>query len=348
MAFRRSAVILGASGIVAIVLGALVNPVAVPVVSKLPSNTDLTVHYSGTASLVDQAAAAKGDLAGAMKSGVPLTLDRHIHVVSTSGNTAIVADDQTLTITGLPPMPDDHLYAVDRTTVVAGPPPAGKTADPASGIPIGWPVGPSAHHAYRYYDPTTQTSAAFTYTGKATIKGRGVLDFQSTVPAAAVKDKVLLATLPATLPKSVAGALAPLLPKQTAALLTPQIMAALPDAIPLAYTATTTVQADADADVGLPLAQHLQQQVILNVALPGLAPVPLLPVLSTDLQLTAASQQYLVNKANNAGFQLTVVKLVVPLVLIAIGLVLLVLAYLKRKPKVRPTSAEPPAALAEA
>ncbi|MEZ0109358.1 hypothetical protein ABH920_003372 [Catenulispora sp. EB89] len=99
-----------------------------------------------------------GDLAGAMKSGVPLTLDRHIHVVFTSGNTALVADDQTLTITGLPSMPDDHLYAVDRTTVQAGPPPAGKTADPASGIPIGWPVGPSAHHAYRYYDPTTQTS----------------------------------------------------------------------------------------------------------------------------------------------------------------------------------------------
>jgi hypothetical protein len=334
MVFRRSALVLGASGGVAVVLGALVNPVVVPQLSKLPSNTDMTVHYAGTASLVDQTAAAKGDVAGAMKTGVPLTLDRHIHVLSTSGNTAIVADDQTLTITGLPPMPDDHVYAVDRKTVQAGAPPAGKTVEPASGIPIGWPVGPSAHHAYRYYDPSTQTSAPLTYTGSAKVKGRGVLDFQSSVPAAPVKDKVLLATLPTTLPKAVAGALAPLLPKETAALLTPQVLAALPDAIPLAYTATTTVQAGADKAVGLPLEQHLQQKVMLNVALPGQAPIPLLPVLSTDLQLTPASQQYLANKADTAGTELSVVKIVVPVVLVVLGLALLVLAYLKRKPKV--------------
>ena len=120
---------------------------------------------------------------------------------------------------------------------------------------------------------------------------------------------------------------------ETAALLTPQVLAALPDAIPLSYTATTTVQAGADKAVGLPLQQHLQQKVILNVALPGQTPIPLMPVLSTDLQLTPASQQYLVNKANTASFQLTIVKLLAPLVLIAIGLILLVLAYVKRTPK---------------
>ncbi|GAA1990764.1 porin PorA family protein [Catenulispora subtropica] len=337
MVFRRSAVVLGVSGIVVVALGAVFEPVAGPMVSKLPSNTDLTVHYSGTASLIDQTAVAKGDLLGALKNGVPLALDRRIHVTSTSGNTAIVGDDQTLKITGMPPMPDDHVYALDRKTLEAGPAPAGKTADPASGIPIGWPMSPSAHHPYRYYDPTTQTSSDFTYTGDTEVKGRGALSFHSQSAANPVKDKTLLATLPTALPKTVAQALAssplPILPKETKALLTPEALAALPDQIPLSYTAVTTADGAADKEVGFPIMQHLQQKVILNVALPGQPPIPLIPVLSTDLTLTPESQQYLVDKADTASTQLLVIKVVVPVALVAIGVVLLVIAFLKRKPK---------------
>lgn len=345
MVYRRSAVVLGVCGIVVVVIGAVFEPVAGPMVSKLPTDTDLTVHYSGTASVIDQAAVAKGDLLGAFKNNVPLTLDRRIHVISTSGNTSIVGDDQVLKITGMAPIPDNHVYALDRKTFEAGPPPAGKTADPASGIPIGWPISPSAHHAYRYYDPTTQTSSDFTYTGDTKVKGRGAFTFHTQSAANPVKDQSLLATLPQALPKAVAEALAgsplPILPKETQALLTPEIVASLPDPIPLTYTATTTADGAADKKVGFPIQQHLQQKVILDVALPGQPPISLLPVLSTDLTLTPDSQQYLVNKAKTATLQLIAIKVVTPLLLAAIGLVLLMLAFVKRKPKVVPATAGP-------
>ncbi|NUR24802.1 MAG: DUF3068 domain-containing protein [Catenulispora sp.] len=345
MVYRRSAVVLGVCGLVVAVVGVVFEPVAGPMVSKLPSDTDLTVHYSGTASVIDQTAVAGGDLLGAFKTNVPVTLDRRIHVTSTSGNTSIVGDDQTLKITGMPPIPDNHVYALDRKTLEAGPAPAGKTADPASGIPIGWPVSPSAHHAYKYYDPTTQTSSDFTYTGDTEVKGRGALKFHAQTAPGPVKDKMLLATLPPTLSKSVAQTLAasplPILPKETQALLTPDVVAALPPDIPLAYTATAIADGSADKKVGFPIEQHLQQKVIANVALPGQQPITLLPVLTTDLKLTPDSVKYLVDKADTASWQLTVVKLVVPIALVALGLLLMVLAFVKRKPKVAVATAGP-------
>lgn len=344
MVMRRSAVVLGVCGIVVVAVGVLFEPVVSPMVSKLPSNTDMTVHYSGTASLIDQAAVAQGNLLGAVKTGVPLTLDRRIHVTSTSGDTALVGDDQTLKITGLPPMPDNHVYALNRKTLEAGPAPAGQTADPASGIPIGWPISPSGSHAYRYYDPTTQTSTPFLFTGDTTVKGRGALGFHAGSAASPVKDKTLLATLPPALPKSVAQALvnSPLkiLPKEAQALLTPEAVAALPDPIPLAYTATTIADGAADKKVGFPIQQHLQQSVTLNVALPGQPPISLIPVLSTDLTLTPDSQEYLVNKAKTASLQLTLAKIVIPIAVTALGLLLLIVAFLKRKPKVAAVTPE--------
>ncbi|GAA2033477.1 hypothetical protein GCM10009839_37340 [Catenulispora yoronensis] len=330
---------LGVFGIVVVAVGALFEPVVSPMVSKLPSNTDMTVHYSGTANLIDQAAVAKGDLLGAFKNNQPLTLDRRIHVTATDGDTAIVADDQTLTIAGTP-MPDNHVYALNRKTLEAGPAPAGKTADPASGIPIGWPLSPDPQGDYRYYDPTTQTSSDFTFTGDASVKGRSALTFHSSSAANPVKDKTLLATLPQALPKSVAQALAasplPILPKEAQALLTPDVVAALPDTIPLTYTATTVADGAADKRVGFPIQQHLQQKVILNVALPGQPPVALMPVLTTDLTLTPDSQQYLVDKAKTTATELTLVKLVIPIAVVALGVLLLVVAFLRRNPKAQP------------
>lgn len=345
MVYRRSAVVLGVCGLVVAVVGVVFEPVAGPMVSKLPTNTDLTVHYSGTASVIDQTAVAGGDLLGAFKNNVPATLDRRIHVISTSGNISIVGDDQTLKITGMPPLPDNHVYALDRKTLEAGPAPAGKTADPASGIPIGWPISPSAHHAYKYYDPATQTSSDFTYTGDTEVRGRSALKFHAQAAPSPVKDKMLLATLPPALPKSVAQALAasplPILPKETQALLTPDVVAALPENIPLAYTATATADGSADKKVGFPIEQHLQQKVIANVALPGQPPITLLPVLTTDLKLTPDSEKYLVDKADTASWLLTVVKIVVPIALVALGVLLLVLAFVKRKPKVAVATAGP-------
>ena len=48
MAIRRSSLIVGTVGIVLIVAAIVVRFVVVPAVSKLPSNTNLSIQYAGT------------------------------------------------------------------------------------------------------------------------------------------------------------------------------------------------------------------------------------------------------------------------------------------------------------
>src|SRR5437762_1196338 len=96
MAIRRSSIIVGAVGVVLVIGAMLVRFAVVPAVSKLPSNTNLSIQYVGTGTVLNADALKDGDTAHVLASGVPMTLDRHIKVTSTRGNTAVIADDLTL------------------------------------------------------------------------------------------------------------------------------------------------------------------------------------------------------------------------------------------------------------
>src|SRR5258708_17062407 len=121
---RRSSIVLAGIGVVLIVLGVLVRFVVVPVATKLPASTNLSVTYSGTATLLNSSALQSGDTKNVIATNVPTTVDRQLQVTSVHGDTAIVPDDLTIHA-GSQTLPSDHTYALDRTTREGVTPPPG-------------------------------------------------------------------------------------------------------------------------------------------------------------------------------------------------------------------------------
>jgi hypothetical protein len=150
------------------------------------------------------------------------------------------------------------------------------------------------------------------------------------------------ASLPAALPKSLLSSLKPLLPAATAAKLTPALPS-LPGDVPIGYTARTTVVAVVDQQTGLVVDTTEDQQIIANATVAG-ATVPLLPVMAVKVQLTPASVADLADKATSAGRLLLLIGVVAPLALAVIGLLLIVLAVIRRSPASSRTTAQPSSA----
>jgi hypothetical protein len=338
---RRSSIVLAVTGIVLIVLGVLVRFVVVPVATKLPGSTNLSITYSGTATLLNSAALQSGDTRHVIAANVPTTVDRRLKVTGVHGDTAIVSDDLAINA-GSQTLPSDHIYALDRTTLQGVTPPTGVSVEPSKGaLSSAFPIGPEANGSYRYYDSTTRGIVPISYTGHATRDGRSVNVYQISATGA-VKDPGLLKLLPPALPKTLLASLAPLLPAAVQAKITPATLAALPNPVPLSYTATTNIVAYVDAQTGVPIDETVSEQVIVNVAA-GAQTLSLIPVLALDFHITPASMKYLAGKANTAGELLTLMKVIVPIALAVIGVVLLVIAILRRhKPAATPAATEAP------
>jgi hypothetical protein len=334
---RRSSIVLAAVGVVLIVLGVLVRFVAVPVATKLPGSTNLSVTYSGTATLLNSSALQSGDTKNVIATNVPITVGRQLKVTSIRGEVAIVSDDLIIHA-GSQTLPSDHTYALNRSTLEGVIPPSGVSVEPSAGALSSMvPIGPAANSSYRYYDSTTRNIAPISYTGHATRDGRPVNGYQIT-STGAVKDPGLLKMLPPALPKKLIAGLAPLLPAAERAKFTPAVLAALPNPIPLSYTGTTSIIASVDSQTGIPITETISEQVVVNVTA-GSQTLSLIPVLAFDFHLTPASTTYLANKAKTTGELLTLIEVIVPVALVVIGVVLLVIAILRRhKPVAAPAA----------
>src|ERR1700758_1137219 len=141
---RRSSIVLAVIGIVLIVLGVLVRFVVVPVATKLPGSTNLSVTYSGTATLLNSSALQSGATKNVIAANVPTTVDRRLKVTGIYGDTAIVSDDLTVHA-GSQTLPSDHTYALNRTTLEGVTPPVGVSAEPSvSALSSLFPIGPPA------------------------------------------------------------------------------------------------------------------------------------------------------------------------------------------------------------
>jgi len=335
---RRSSIVLAGIGVVLIVLGVLVRFVVVPVATKLPGSTNLGITYSGQATLLNSSALQSGDTKNVIVANVPTTVDRRVKVTSVHGDTAIVSDDLTIHA-GTQTLPSDHTYALDRTTLEGVTPPPGISVEPSVGaLSSAFPIGPQANDSYRFYDSTTRGIVPISYTGRATRDGRSVnvYTIASTGP---VKDPGLLKMLPPSLPKKLIASLAPLLPADVQAKITPATLAALPDPVPLSYTGTTNIVAYVDSQTGVAIDETLSQQIVVNVAA-GAQTLSLIPVFALHVHITPASVNYLAGKARTAGELLTLITWIVPIALVVIGAVLLVIAILRRhKPAAVPAAA---------
>ncbi len=337
MPVRRSSIVLAVIGVVLIVLGVVVRFVIVPVATKLPGSTNLSVTYTGKATLLNSSALLAGDTKNVIAANVPTTVDRRLKVTRVQGDTAIVSDDLTIHA-GSQTLPSDHTYALDRTTLEGVTPPQGTSVEPSKGaLSSTFPIGPEATSSYRYYDSTTRGIVPVSYSGQATRDGRSV-NVYKIFSTGAVKDPGLLKLLPPSLPKKLIASLAPLMPATVQAKITPATLAALPSPVPLSYTGTTTIVAYVDSQTGVPIDETVFEQVVVNVAA-GSQTLSLIPVLALDFHATPASVKYLADKAKTAGELLTLMKVIVPIALVTIGVVLLVIAILRRKPAAAPAAA---------
>ncbi|HYK27004.1 MAG TPA: porin PorA family protein, partial [Streptosporangiaceae bacterium] len=95
---RKAAIASGVIGLVLMIGAGLMAWWITPsYIARLPGDWNKTRTYTGTIrSLVDPAALASGNLAAAIKTGVPEKLSRVVKVQQTSGNTALVKDATTV------------------------------------------------------------------------------------------------------------------------------------------------------------------------------------------------------------------------------------------------------------
>ncbi len=234
-------------------------------------------------------------------------------------------------------LPSNHTYALDRTSLKGTTASKGTTVEPSKGaLSSAFPIGPKAGNAYHFYDSTTRNIVPLRYAGHDKIRGRS-LNVYTVAATGPVKDPGLLKMLPPALPKKLFAGLASLLPADVRAKATPATLAALPDPVPFTYTGITHITADVDRQTGVPINEHINEQVVANITAGGQT-LSLIPVLALDFQITPASQKYLADKASSSGTLLTVMELVVPIVLVVLGVVLVVIAVLRRR---RPTPSVP-------
>jgi hypothetical protein len=313
-------------GLVFIALAAILRFVLVPALTKLPGDTDSTAQYNGTATLLNADALAANDIANALVKDVPITLDRHVYVTATDGNIATTHDDVSMNIPGAPPSADNHVYAIDRTTMAATEQSGDPSVVSATGLVFTLPLHPEAHD-YTYYDTAAQTTVPMTYAGEGSVSGRDTFKYavDSTGPLA---NETTLKTLPPALPKALIGQLLPLLPSATQDALNASLDR-LPDPIPLAYTVTSQIGLDADTTLGAPLDATLNQTITAAVDT-GDSKISLLPVIDVKAKLSDATVADNVTNVASQARQLTIMSTIVPLVLLVLGSLLIVVGYLRR------------------
>jgi hypothetical protein len=166
------------------------------------------------------------------------------------------------------------------------------------------------------------------YLGPGNRGARSVYDYQATLTGP-IKDQSLLRTLPPALAKQTLAALAPHLPETVRAQLSGSL-GLLPETVPLAYTAATTLHVWADRETGLPIDETLHQQVNVGLDIAGQR-VDVMPVLDLSAAFTPDTVKSNASKASSASTKLLLIRVVVPAVLAGLGLLLILVAVLRRR-----------------
>jgi Porin PorA len=338
---RKAAISCGVIGVVLLVAAGLMAWWITPsYIARLPSDYNKTRTYDGTIhSLVNPAALATGNLAAAVRTGLPATLTDNVKVLQTSGNTALVQDTRTITTSGSRVGMTVSKYAVNRQTLQATTShPASWSVIPAKGITVSWPLGAKQQN-YTGWVYLTQTTTPLRYVTQATQGGINTYEYQATVAPTPIKNPQVLASLPKTLPAS-------LLPRISAAgLISPSDLAALAKAfpgatsIPLGYTYQAANTYFVAPSTGLVVNVSTNETEIGGIALPTGRIIPLIPVLADTYHASPASLRAAVTDAKNGSSTITTWGVTVPITAAAVGFVLVVLAvilWIRRRSRGRP------------
>ena len=324
---RKAAIVSGVVGLILLVASGLLAWWITPsYIARMPSDYNKTRTYDATIrTLFNPAALQAGNLAGAIRTGVPATISEHVKVQQTSGNTALVQDTRNISASGSTVGQTVTPYALDRRTLEAtSSHPSDWSVTPATGLTVSWPLGAKQQN-YTGWVYQTNTTTTLKYVKQAQQGGINTYQYQATVPPTPIKNQQLLANLPKSLPVSLLPAL------QASGLISPATLGSLsqllPAAreIPLGYTYQANNTYYVAPATGLVVNVSNDEKQMAGIALPGGRIIPVIPVLSYTYHATPASLSEAVNDANSGSSTITTWGVTVPIAGAAVGFLLVVL-----------------------
>lgn len=327
---RKAAISSGILGVILLVAAGLMAWWITPsYIARLPSDYNKTRTYTGTiGSLLNPLAFARGNLAGAIKTGLPATLTDQVKVLQTAGNTARIQDTRTISASGTRVSSSTWQYAVDRSSLQAtSSHPGDWKVTPATGLTVSWPLG-AKKQTYTGWVPFTHTTTPLTYVKQVQQGGISTYEYHAAVPPTPIKDPQVLASLPKAIPAALLTKLraSGILPAAEAAALA----RAFPHAtsIPLGYTYQASNNYFVAPATGLVVNVSNNETEMGGIALPGGKIIPVFPILADTYHATPASLSAAVTDANNGSSAITTWGVAVPIAAAAVGFLLVLLAIL--------------------
>lgn len=307
---RRASWILGSVSILLVATGAVSKFAVYPALHQMPEDAEGEMHFRGTLTALDPAAVQKGDFANAVIRDLPVTADRKVRAVHTSGAT-IVLNDTTLVFgpTMQVVTKSEHQYAVHRRNLLERPVPRGATAERHVGLSAGFPLTPEKRD-YPFWDSETQTTVPAAYAGSEERAGRTVYAYRITA-AGPLADKAVTEALPPALPRPALQALNPTLP-----------LDGQPDMVPLSYLSTTNMTGYVDAETGVTIGLESTKAIVATVN-----GAEAFPVAKAQLTSTKDSERDLADTAATGALVFWLLSDAVPFGAWALAVVLLALAF---------------------
>ncbi len=334
MSGRATGVIMVAAGVVALVVGLIVLFVVVPARAQFPDDVDRMRFYEGDLALMlDAEALAAMDLANVFMRDVPVTIDRSIETIEVDGGKALVSDESVVNGPNGPILGSADVYAIDRKTMESI---DNFTDDDRvidrDGLVVGFPIGTEAKD-YTGFNGDTLEPNTISFVGEDEREGLDTYTFTAASGPDVITDPELLALFPSELPKAVIEGLIPALdlPAETAAGLA-EVLPALPDPVPLAYTYSyeTNYWVEPDSGVLVDYDKLESRSVAVTV---GDQTLPVAEVMRLEYDQTAASVADAAEDATDARNDLFWQGTVLPYALLAGGAIVLILGFiLLRRP----------------
>lgn len=314
-------------GVLLLVGAGVVRWVVAPSLAVLPADTDTTRHYAGTAAVaVDASALDAGGTKPVVLKDVPVEIENRTRVLDTEGDNARIMSSKKVDVNGEPMVSVEYPYAVDRTTMGHG---SGfSDVVKQNGITFSWPIR-TEKRDYTGWIQDTGGTVPLVYQG--TERKAGVLTyvFEANMPTPQeITDEQSLAALPESMAKLDAIKLMPSLgldPERSARL--QPVLLGLPDPIPFTYTLQVESKYWVEPDSGVVLDAQKHEVRTLGVT-SGDKILPIMGALDMTFAATPDTLQEAADDAREAGDQVFLIFVTVPIVMAGLGALLVLLGLI--------------------
>lgn len=326
---KRIGAVLGGLGLLALLGGLVMQFVIVPGLLQYPDDVDQTRQFEGVLGrMLNAEALAAGDAANIFLTDVPVTIDRSVEVIEVDGQKALVEDISVLNGPAGPILSTENVYTIDRKSMehIENFTDDERVVD-REGLVVGFPIGTDAED-YEGWNGDSQATNTIAYGGTETHEsGIETRTFQATSGPDPITDPEMLASFPAALPKTTIEGLVPALglPDEAAAQLA-ELLPALPDPVPLAYTYEYTSNYWVEPDSGVLIDFDKVESRAVAIDL-GEQQIPVTEVMHLEYEHADASIQDAVDDAEDAQGTIQLYGTVIPLALIIGGVVAAVLGF---------------------